>query len=106
MGFGEHLGVLLTDPDQVVDVEEPAMAAGLRIDVEVFGAQRLVGPVAVGLVGGHVVGHDVEHDPQARGVRGGHQLPERRLAAEVGRQPGRVDDVVTVGGAGAGLQRR
>jgi hypothetical protein len=81
-GF-EHLRVLLADAREVVDVEEPAMPPGRRVDVEELLPQLGVGPVAVGLVRGHVVRDDVEHDPQPRLVRGGDQRTERLLAAEL-----------------------
>jgi len=45
VGLGEDLGVLLTHAGQMVDVEEPAVAPGRRVDVEELGAQRRVRPV-------------------------------------------------------------
>jgi hypothetical protein len=102
----EHLGVLLPDPRQIVDVEEPPPPAGDLVDVEEPAAQLGVGPEAVVVVGGHVVGDDVEHDPESRRLRLGHERAERRLAAEILRQPRGVDDVIAVGRPVAGLQRR
>ena len=70
---------------------------GLRVDVEELRAQLRVGPVAVGVVGRHVVRDDVEHDPQpglARGARRARGTPPRRRArSEIER---RVDHVVAV----------
>jgi hypothetical protein len=75
---------------------------GLRVDVEHLGPPLLVGPPAVLVRRAHVVGDDVEDDPEARtGERA-----ERLLAAELGRDAGRVDDVVAVRGARPRLQRR
>ena len=51
----EDVLVLLPDRGQVVDVEEAAVAAGLLVDVEEARAQRRIGPVAVAVVGRHVV---------------------------------------------------
>ena len=47
-----------------------------------FAPQLLVGPVAVGVVGRHVVGHDVEHDPEPGRARRAGQRAELLLAAE------------------------
>ena len=66
MGLLEHLGILLAHAGEVVDVEEAPVAPGGRVDVEEPLAQRWVGPEAVGVVGRHVVGDDVEDDPDAR----------------------------------------
>ena len=98
----EDLGILDPHPRQLVDVEEPAVAAGLRVDVEEPGALLLVGPERVQLVDGHVVGHDVEdHADPGRGQR-----LQRRLPPEVGRDLRRVDDVVPVRRALARLEHR
>ena len=48
------------------------------------------------LVGRHVVRDDVEHDPQPGLARRGDERAERLLAAELGRDRRRVDDVVAV----------
>ena len=69
MGRLEDLGVLQAHAGQVVDVEEAPVPAGGRVDVEEPLAQRRVGPEAVRVVGRHVVGHDVEDQPQAGLVR-------------------------------------
>ena len=102
----EHRRVLLADPGEIVDVKKAAVLPGHRVDVEEALAQLGVGPEAVALVGGHVVGDDVEHQPQAGGVGGVGERPKLVLAAEVARDPGRVDHVVAVGRAGPRLQRR
>ena len=106
MGLREHRRILLAHPGEVVDVKEAAMTPGGGVDVEEAPAQSRVGPEAVGIIGGHVVGDEVEHDSQAGGMGRVGQLPERGLAPEVGGDAGRVDDVVAVGGAGSSLQGR
>ena len=81
----EDLGILDPHPRQLVDVEEPAVAAGLRVDVEEPGALLLVGPEGVQLVDGHVVGHDVEdHADPGRGQRLERRLPPRSVETCVG----------------------
>jgi hypothetical protein len=82
------------------------MASADGVDVEELLTQRRVTPVTVRGIDGHVVGDDVEHDPEAAPVRGGAEFAEGVLATEVGRDPGRIDDVVAVGRARASLQRR
>jgi len=106
VGGGEHLRILLADAGQLVDVEEAAVQAGLRIHVEELLAQLRIGPEAVGVVSRHVVGDNVEDDPQAgvAGVLG--QRPEPLLAPQVLRETSRVDHVVAVGGPGPRLKRR
>ena len=79
----EHLRVLLAHAREVVDVEEAAVAAGLRVEVEELLAQLRVAPVAVGVVGRHVVGDDVEHHAQpgvAARRRPARGTPPRRRA--------------------------
>ena len=88
----EDLGVLLSHPRQVVDVEEPAVQPGRRIDVEEPRAQLRVAPERVGVVRGHVVRHDVEHDRHP----GRGQRAEPVLAAEGLADAARIDDVVAV----------
>ena len=81
--LGEHVRVLLAHAGEVVDVEEAPVPAGLGVDVEELAPAALVGPVRVGVVGRHVVGHDVEHDPHARGrapPRPARGSPPRRRA--------------------------
>jgi hypothetical protein len=104
--LGEDLRVLLAHAGEVVDVEEAPVAAGLGVDVEELRAQLRIGPVAVALVRGHVVGDDVEHDPQPRLAHRGDQRFELLPAAELLRDAARVDDVVAVRGARARLERR
>ncbi len=70
VGLCEHLGVLLTQAGEVVDVEEATVPAGLRVEVEEALAQLGVGPEAVALVSRHVVGDEVENDPEAGVGRG------------------------------------
>ncbi len=93
--LGEHLRVLLPHAGQVVDVEEAPVPPGLRIDVEEPRAQLRIGPVAVRLVGRHVVRDDVE-DHAEPGLR---ELPELLLAAQLLGDPARVGHVVAVRGA-------
>src|SRR3954447_15323801 len=101
----EHLGILLAHAGQVVDVEEAAVAAVLRVEVEELRAQLRVAPVAVGLVRRHVVGDDVEHDPEAGLAGGGDERAELRLAAELLGDAGGIDDVVAVRRPGPRLER-
>ena len=77
------LEVLLAHRGQVVDVEEAPVGAGGRVDVEEPLAQPWIGPETVAVVGGHVVGDEVEHDAQPGGVGGVGQRAEGRFAAEV-----------------------
>ena len=49
--------------------------------------------------GGHVVGHDVEHQPQARAVRRLDEDVEGLGPSQLVAQSVRVDDVITVGAA-------
>ena len=79
----EHRRVLLAHGGEVVDVEEAPVAAGLGVDVEEALAQLRVRPVAVGVVGRHVVGDDVEDQPHpglARPRRRAPRTPRRRPA--------------------------
>ena len=46
--------------------------------------------------GGHVVGNDVEHDPEPFVVRDLDEFVERRLTPELLAKPIRIDNVVTV----------
>jgi hypothetical protein len=95
----EDLGVLLADADEIVDVEEPPVTPGGGIDVEELRPQLGIGPEPVGVIGGHVVGHDVEDHAEAGVVGSLDERAELALAAQIVRQPGRVDDVVAVGRA-------
>src|SRR3712207_7503657 len=70
---------LLAHAGEVVDVEEPPPAPGLLVDVEEPAPQLRVRPVAVRVVGRHVVRHDVEHDPQAGVTRGSQDRKSTRL---------------------------
>ena len=106
VGLGEDLGVLLAHAREVVDVEEAPVAAGLGVDVEELPPALGVGPVRVRVVGRHVVGHDVEHDPEPGLARRGRERAEPLLAAERVRQPRRVGHVVAVRGARARLEGR
>ena len=105
VGLLEHRRVLLAHADQIIDVEEPPVGSGDGVDIEVAFTQLGVRPVAVVLVGGHVIGHDVEHHAHARVVGGPGQAAQPRLTAERVGDPRRVDHVVAMGGARAGLQR-
>ena len=87
---------------EVVDVEEAPVPAVGGVVVEDPRALALVGPPAVLVGDAHVVGHDVEDDPQALGGAARAGPPRRRAR----RTRGWVDDVVAVRRAGARLQRR
>ena len=104
LGVGdlEHLAIFLADRSELVDVEEAAIQAGLWVNVEEARTQIRVTPPAVLVRALHVVGDHVQHDAQA----GVGELAQSQLAAEFGRHACRVDDVVAVGRARAGLQRR
>ena len=106
VGRLEDVGVLLPQAGQLIDVEEPAVAAGDGVDVEEFLTTLGVGPVGIALVRGHVIGHDVEDDSEPSIARCLRQTPELSAAAEVIRQARRVDHVVAVPRAGTGLERR
>ena len=67
-----------------------------------FARSSLVGPEAVLAARGHVVRDDVEHHAEP----GARELAERLLAAELLRDPRRVDDVVAVRRAGLRLHDR
>jgi hypothetical protein len=98
----EDVRVLDAHAGQVVDGEEAPVPARVGVDIEDLRALPLVGPERVALVGGHVVRDDVEHDAR-------RLLAERAqlfLAAQVGRDVGRVDHVVAVRRARPCLQRR
>jgi hypothetical protein len=105
VGLLEHLRILLTHAGQVVDVEEPPVAPGHRIDVEELLAQRSVGPVWVGGIGRHVVGHRVEQDAHPGPERIARQRAEFGLASEIVGDALGVDHVVAVLGPRSGLQR-
>ena len=77
------VGILLADAGEIVDVKEAAVGAGDGVDVEEALAQLRIGPEAVAVVGGHVVGDHVEHQAQAGAVRGLRQRPQLVLAAEL-----------------------
>jgi hypothetical protein len=80
-------------------------APGLPVDVEPVGGRGLAA-VAEGLpqrcvrvLRGHerhVVGHDVDHDAEAVGPGGLREGDEPLLPAELGVDPGVVEDVVAV----------
>ena len=89
-------------------VERPAedrqqdLVVGLPVDVEPAGeaagaamAQH-VGPPGVGGIGRHVVGHDVDDQPQARRCKRRRQGAQTFLAAQLGIDAGGVDHVVAV----------
>ncbi len=99
----EREDLLALDPHrgEVVDVEEAPVPAVGRVVVEDLGAPRLVGPPAVLLAGAHVVGHDVEHDPQTPGGERAQAL----LTAQRVRHARGIHDVVAVRRAAARLQR-
>ena len=102
MGRREHLGVLLAHAGEVVDVEEPAMAAGGRVDIEEPLPKLWIGPEAVCSSIAMWLGTRSRTSPSpASGVRS--QRPQPILAAELVRHAGRVDHVVTVARSCASL---
>ena len=98
--------VLLPHGGEVVDVEEAPVAAGRLVEVEEPPPQLRVAPVAVRVVGRHVVGDDVEDHPEPGVAGGARQRLELALAAELLGDRGRVDDVVAVRRARPRLERR
>ncbi|MNH03433.1 hypothetical protein D3C79_626960 [compost metagenome] len=87
--------------------------AGMPLDIEEFGiraasspGQQALPPRVVGTAHGHVVGHGVEDQPHAVLAQGADQALQRRLAAQLRVDLGRVDHVVAVARAGAGLEDR
>ena len=105
VGRLEHVGVLLPQAGELVDIEEPPVAAGDRVDVEELLATLGIGPVGVALVRGHVVGNDIEDDSQPGVARRLGQMPELPAAAEIIGQPRGIDHVIAVPGAGTRLER-
>src|SRR5581483_766037 len=80
-----------------VDVEQVGEAAVLPV-------LEHVPPPAVAAVGdAHVVGHDVEDEPEPGVARGGGELLEADAAAELLADAGGVDEVVAVLAALGGL---
>ena len=106
VGLLEHLWVLLAHTRQVIDIEEPAVPAGLGIDVEELSPQRLVGPVGILRARGHVVRDQVENETHSREANGLGELLELLLTAARAVHPGRIGHVVSVGRALASLQGR
>jgi hypothetical protein len=96
------LGVLHPHAGQLRDVEEAAVQAGAPVEVEELRPPERVAPEGVLLARGHVVRDDVEHDTETRRA----ERAELLLAAEVFRDPRRIDDVVAVRRAGASLEGR
>ena len=91
------------------------VVGGVPVDVEPVGVRRLAavaqqrpprGVLRLRLADGHVVRHDVEHDPEAVLAAGRDHRVEVGLRAELGVEPAVVDDVVAVRRAGRGLQVR
>ena len=93
---------LVLDPDagEVIDVEEAAVGARLRVDVEEPTSAPRVGPEWVVVASPHVVGDDVQNHLEPRLA----EPPQLGLAAELVGDAGRVDHVVAVGRAGGGLE--
>ena len=94
------------------DGEQHAIAAGRPVDVEDGRIRRVatvaqhVPPPSIVLVGGQVIGDDVEDDPEVALVRGLHERVERGPSAELGPHARGVDHVVPVRRAGPGLEAR
>ena len=91
VGRLEDLGVLLAQRGEVVDVEEAPVAPG-RVEIEELRLELGVCTTSGSRRSRHVVGDDVEHDAEPGGCQAGELL----LAAELGAEPRRVDDVVAV----------
>ena len=83
VGGLEDQVVLLADRREVVDVEEPPVAAADRVEVEEARAKFGVRPPAVLLADAHVVGDDVQDDAEStRDGEGGELLLAAQLVAQ------------------------
>ncbi len=85
--------------------------AGVPLDVEErciraapSPGQQALPPGVVGTAHGHVVGHRVEDQPHAMLAQGGNQALQRGLAAQLRVDAGRIDYVVAMARASAGLE--
>ncbi len=123
---GDHERTVLQDQADVARLQDPAVvvaqdghqhAAGelalgrVPVDVEVAGVgaggpvgQHVPPPAVVPAVEGHVIGHDVEHRPQALVTQPLAQRPQALDATQLRVHTMGVDDVVAVGTAGRRLQ--
>ena len=91
-----------------------AMPVGQQLptDVERRRARRFLAPLQhvhpPGIVGAdrHVVGHEVEDQPEPGALQRGAQARESVLAAELRIERAVIDDVIAVQAAGTGFQKR
>ena len=86
---------------------------GLPIDIERSSAGRFRSPFQdveppriVGIVNAHVVGHEIEDEPDIRRSERSGQAPKRILAAELGVERIVVDHVISVQAARTRLEER
>src|SRR5262249_34634973 len=86
---------------------------GLPIDIERSSAGRLRSPFqdiepprVVGIVNAHVVGHEIENEPNVRGIERSRQAPKRILAAKLRVERIVVDHVISVRAARTRLEER
>ncbi len=96
------LGILHPHACETADVEETAVQTGTPVEVEELRAPERVAPEGVLVTRRHVVRDDVQHDAEP----GRAELAELLLAAEILRDPRRIDDVVAVRRARSRLERR
>ncbi|RMS12533.1 hypothetical protein ALP75_203718 [Pseudomonas syringae pv. actinidiae] len=68
--------------------------------------QQVQPPRVIGAADGHVVGHDVEDQAHAVFAQGRYQAQQGRFAAQLRVDDGRVDHIVAMHGASAGLEQR
>src|SRR5579862_7835765 len=84
----------------------------MPINIEVSGVDGAwaifehVHPPGVLVAGGHVVGHDIEEQPEAVALQPYAEGRELLFASEIGIKPGGVGGVVTMIAAVAALQKR
>ena len=90
------LRILHPHARQLADVEEATVRPGTPVEVEELGPPERIAPERVLVAGGHVVRDDVEQDAQPCFLRRPAERPKRVLAAELLRDPRRVDHVVPV----------
>ena len=92
--------------------DQLAVGIGIEVDVEVMGipagaaTAQHVPPPGVRPADAHVVGHDVEDQAEPVLVERPVEQHEAFLAAELGIEPGRIDDIVAVGRSRRCRERR
>ena len=103
----QHLRVIATEKGgQHAAVQQGILDSPVDIEVSGIGARyspfQYAAPPGVGVADGHVVGYDIENQTHAFCPQGSYQPLQGCLTAELRVDPGRVDHIVTVHGAGPG----